>query len=815
MEAEKECLSGILTSACRAALDELSLQSRFEFDLGEGLREVGGRLGQGEFVRDRPSSGMLSAFYEGPGKWSIALEAMLGHLQDVDEDDIKVLDLGFGGAGPAMALAVASTRWASLFDGPVPSMEVHIVDSSPFVLRFLKNHLWPNVTKALPGANKIKVTFDHNTCALDGETDAQGILVFAGYLFDHVNHRQGFMREFSDALEVKQPNKVWLTGSERSMDGVSELREELRGAGYQTSMVESQRLSGNVRGGVELHDILLRQWKEGGQLLNAPSWNEPDLFCLECTFDGSKQLMLGQANAQLWDMYTAKLRDRKTVKLNDRQRAAATWTGKLRPTCISGPAGSGKSLVLTERLANLVKKPPRETGMKPFDPDFRILVTTFNKELSSELSGWIEEVLGEKAKRKDGGFWFEGSHAMNIHLLHFDVLPTRLGRFGRLGNRLLGGSAAVSIQSAIEKVRKELKLRPLDYSDILNPDYIEEEFDRVFYGMELSSLAEYQTAPRKGRGGTGGGPEQRRIVGMVMDEWMRACHQDRKYTFRMVRRMFLNDLKGERHQPVFTDIFVDEFQDCAPADFSIFYRLIKDSNRLVVAGDLAQSVHLGNTAAMPRDRMDEGEEQRNFRRIFLKGSYRLPLHISLCIQGLSKAIQGRQKESEMMSPYEGAPPGVRLIFVSSDSAVQMAQKIVGIMSTYSSYRMRLEGEGADERAVIMESDKELAKEVSKLRPNSVTSDTILRLKGLEKSMVIWSTRAKNESDDDCLEFVYTILTRSSGLAVIAHFENATPDAYNVVLSTLDHGLLLPWDVQSCEVLRTMKRKKIETDELAF
>ena len=82
-------------------------------------------------------------------------------------------------------------------------------------------------------------------------------------------------------------------------------------------------------------------------------------------------------------------------------------------------------------------------------------------------------------------------------------------------------------------------------------------------------------------------------------------------------------------------------------------------------------------------------------------------------------------------------------------------------------------------------------------------------------MVIWSTRAKNESDDDCLEFVYTILTRSSGLAVIAHFENATPDAYNVVLNTLDHGLLLPWDVQSCGVLRKMKRKKIETDELAF
>jgi DNA helicase-2/ATP-dependent DNA helicase PcrA len=514
-------------------------------------------------------------------------------------------------------------------------------------------------------------------------------------------------------------------------------------------------------------------------------------------------------------MYTPKLRDRSTVKLNERQEGAATWSGKVRPTCISGPAGSGKSLVLTERLANLVKKPPREMGMSPYDPDFRILFTTFNKELSAELKNWIGDVLGDKAEWTGGGFTFVGSQFQNIRLLHFDVIPTRIGRYSHIGSRLLGGSAAVSINAVIERVRKELELRLGEHADILDPDYIEEEFDRVFYGMELTSLREYQTVARKGRGQKGGGPEQRRIVGKVMEEWMRHCHKESTYTFHMIRRMFLNDLKKERHRPMFTDIFVDEFQDCTPADFSIFYRLLKDSNRLVVAGDLAQSVHLGTTADMPRDRLDQGEDQRNFRRIFLEGSYRLPLHISLCVQGLSKAIQSRQKESGMMSPYEGAPPGVRLLFVSAIGADEMASKLSAIMETYAPYRRRLQGEGADERAVIMESDKELAKALSKLRPNSVMSDTILRLKGLEKSMVIWSTRALYQSEDDSLEFVYTILTRSSGLAVIAYFEGETPDSYRTVMNTLNKELLLSWDKRSQDALDALQTDKLEDNELVF
>lgn len=815
VRSEQKSLAALLCRACGKALDELREGNRYAFDAGEGLREVCGKVGEGEYIRDRPSSGVLSALYEGPGKWSAAMEAMLGQVERFEGAHLKVLDLGFGGAGPAVAAALMATHWPALSSVPCPVIQVHVVDASPFVLEFFERHLWPAVVTQYPGAEHVEISFDHNTCLLEAERDEQDVWVFAGYVFDHVNHRKGFIEGFCEAMELRKPEKAWIVGPSRSLDAVPGLREELHGSEYQTALLDMTALHGPVEGALDLHRELVNEAFGEVRHLHAPSWHNPELFCVMCSFEGARQLVLGGTDVAPWDMYTPKLRDRSKVKLNQRQEGAATWTGKVRPTCISGTAGSGKSLVLTERLANLVKKPPREMGMAPYDPDFRILFTTFNKELSAELKNWIGDVLGDKAEWTGGGFTFVGSQFQNIRLLHFDVIPTRIGRYSHVGSRLLGGSAAVSINGVMERVRKELELRPGEHADILDPDYIEEEFDRVFYGMELTSLREYQTVARKGRGQKGGGPEQRRIVGKVMEEWMRHCHEGRTYTFHMVRRMFLNDLKKERHRPMFTDIFVDEFQDCTPADFSIFYRLLKDSNRLIVAGDLAQSVHLGTTADMPRDRLDQGEDQRNFRRIFLEGSYRLPLHISLCVQGLSKAIQSRQKESGMMSPYEGAPPGVRLLFVSARGAEEMASKLSAIMETYAPYRRRLQGEGADERAVIMESDKELARALSKLRPNSVMSDTILRLKGLEKSMVIWSTRALYQSEDDSLEFVYTILTRSSGLAVIAYFEGETPDSYRTVMNTLNKELLLSWDKGSQDALDALQTDKLEDNELVF
>ena len=93
-------------------------------------------------------------------------------------------------------------------------------------------------------------------------------------------------------------------------------------------------------------------------------------------------------------MYTEPETDRKMVQLNQQQIAAALPTGQ--PTMIIGPAGCGKSLVLTEKVKRIV-----EGGASPYDPGLRMLLTTFNKRLVRTLGDWLMQVLdGSKCKRE-------------------------------------------------------------------------------------------------------------------------------------------------------------------------------------------------------------------------------------------------------------------------------------------------------------------------------------------------------------------------------------------------------------------------------
>ncbi len=77
------------------------------------------------------------------------------------------------------------------------------------------------------------------------------------------------------------------------------------------------------------------------------------------------------------------------------------------------------------------------------------------------------------------------------------------------------------------------------------------------------------------------------------------------------------------------------------------------------------------------------------------------------------------------------------------------------------------------------------------------TDSILRLKGLEYGFVIWSTRATIPGEDDHLEYAYTILTRTSGMAVVALFPDVS-DGVREVLATFEPEEVIYWDDRSAQ-----------------
>ena len=92
---------------------------------------------------------------------------------------------------------------------------------------------------------------------------------------------------------------------------------------------------------------------------------------------------------------------------------------------------------------------------------------------------------------------------------------------------------------------------------------------------------------------------------------------------------------------------------------------------------------------------------------------------------------------------------------------------------------------------ILEKDPLLSQALRNVNITSET-DTILRLKGLEKECIVWSTRAEIEYEKEVFEFIYTILTRTSSILIIALFEETRP-IYKRVINLLRKDRMIFWD----------------------
>ena len=338
------------------------------------------------------------------------------------------------------------------------------------------------------------------------------------------------------------------------------------------------------------------------------------------------------------------------------------------------------------------------------------------------------------------------------------------------------------LEKIIKKVRDKFGLKDTEQSRILDPLFILDEYHRVVYGKNCFIKDTYANVDRKGRG-TPLGKNQREIVFYAINQFLRELEATNKATPITRRHKLYKKLKKGDMNKIYDHIFVDEFQDCTQTDFQIFYHMILDPNNFVIAGDYAQAIHLGASSDIPRDNdMSKRVTHK------LIGSYRLPYRISECIQELSKKINTNRGDNmvDILSPYKGAPPGARPILVYLNDQEDIGQKLINIINAYDCFDFK--------EITVLEKDPEL---VSKLNMSDSISykaetDTILKLKGLEKGCLIWSTRIKINDIEETENFVYTILTRTSGILIIAIFED-THESYFDIIRGFRKDRIIIWD----------------------
>ncbi|WP_026424408.1 UvrD-helicase domain-containing protein [Actinokineospora inagensis] len=246
--------------------------------------------------------------------------------------------------------------------------------------------------------------------------------------------------------------------------------------------------------------------------------------------------------------------------LHPDQHAVATrhYSG---PARISGPAGTGKTVVALHRLRYLAR---RSTGP--------LLFTTFVRTLPAVHRTLFHDFAPEIGDRVE---------FTNLHAWALDFLRSR-DRAARLNH----GKADDAFSRAWLVHRDRLEeLEPVDYW--------RSEIDRVLKGRGLRTFDEYRGVERLGRT-RGLNPRAREAVWALYETYQKKLRQREVDDFNDVIARALDEVTARPLENPYAAVIVDEVQDITLVGLRLLNALAgTGSNRLLLVGDGQQQVYPG------------------------------------------------------------------------------------------------------------------------------------------------------------------------------------------------------------------------------
>ncbi len=247
--------------------------------------------------------------------------------------------------------------------------------------------------------------------------------------------------------------------------------------------------------------------------------------------------------------------------LNEMQRQAVFQTEG--PVLILAGAGSGKTRVLTHRIAYLIE----EIGVPPY----YILAITFTNKAAQEMRERVDSLIGEAAK----DVWISTFHSCCLRILRYHgdrlgyasgftiydpedqkAVIRRIMKEMNLNEKLF---TPRSVLAAISGAKNEM-VGPDEYARAAHGDYSKEMISRMY--------KEYQQ-------------ELLRNQAMDFDDILVKC----------VELFALNPDLLERYQEKFRYIMVDEYQDTNTVQYRLIRQLSGMFGNICVVGDDDQSIY--------------------------------------------------------------------------------------------------------------------------------------------------------------------------------------------------------------------------------
>lgn len=298
--------------------------------------------------------------------------------------------------------------------------------------------------------------------------------------------------------------------------------------------------------------------------------------------------------------------------LNPAQRDAVEHRGG--PLLIVAGAGSGKTRVLTRRIAHLLATGDAEPG--------EIVAITFTNKAAGEMKERVAELVGPQAR----AMWVSTFHSACVRIL-------------RAEGKLLGLTSSFTIYDQADSLRlMTLVLRELD----VNPKQFTPRSVLAQVSNAKNELIDYEDYAARAATPT----EQ--VVAQAYAEYQRrliaanACDFDDLIS-NTVALLQLHPEIREHYRRRFRHVLVDEYQDTNHAQYVLIRELVGDSGQLCVVGDADQSIYAFRGATM-RNIEEFERDYPNARTIVLEQNYRSTQRILTAANSVIVNNPGRREK---------------------------------------------------------------------------------------------------------------------------------------------------------------------------
>ncbi len=419
-------------------------------------------------------------------------------------------------------------------------------------------------------------------------------------------------------------------------------------------------------------------------------------------------------------------------KLNEQQRGAVEYCDG--PQLVIAGAGSGKTRVLTYKIVHLLR-----LGYEPW----RILALTFTNKAAREMRERIQDLVGPETASK---LWMG-----TFHSIFARILRANAERIGFKSNFTIYDSA--DSKSLVKTIIKDMQLDDKIYKPSAVLSAISGAKNALVSPEDYAMSRDVMEADRQAKR-----PELHEIYRAYRDRCTVAGAMDFDDLLYYTNVLLRDNPDVLRHYcEFFRYVLVDEYQDTNFAQHVIVTQLTRESGKLCVVGDDAQSIYSFRGANI-RNILDLRKTYPTLATFKLERNYRSTRNIINAAGSLIDKNRDQIPKQVYSENENGAPIEVVKCFSDFEEAYQVASRV-------SQLKMR-SGDSAEEFAILYRTNAQSRVLEEALRKRNVAYRIYGGLSFYQrkevKDAIAYFRMALNPDDDEALKRIINFPARKIG-----------------------------------------------------